>query len=210
MSLEAVARVSFARALPAEERGRADLYAVLARLLLGAPDAGLLAAIATAGGVAPDGDPGLARAWSDLAAASSVMDPAAVREEYQALFEGVGSAEVSIYCGFYVGAMAIDHPRVRIRADLAALGLAPRPDSPEPEDHWSGLFDTMRVLVAGGAGRAAASVAEQRRFFQSHLEPGAAKFFRAVQAAPGANYYRTVAALGLAFVALETESFRLD
>ena len=210
MTAEAARRVELRLPLPAEEQGRADFHALLGRLLQAAPDTRLLAAMAAADEIPPEGDADLAKAWANLAAASSVMDPEAVRDEYAALFEGVGSAQVSIYSAFYTGATAIDHPRVRIHNDLAALGLAPRDDVTEPEDHWAALFDVMRVLVAGGAGRAPAPLAEQRRFFQSHLEPGAAIFFRALQAAPSANYYRQVAALGLAFTALETESFHLE
>jgi TorA maturation chaperone TorD len=210
MTVEAAARVQVHRPLPAEEQGRADFYALLGGLVQAAPDQRLLAAIAAADAIPAGGDAALAKAWANLAAASSVMDPEAVRDEFAALFEGVGSAQVSVYAGFYVGATAVDHPRVRIQNDVAAFGLAARDGVTEPEDHWAALFEVMRVLVAGGAGRAPAPLAEQRRFFQSHLEPGAAKFFRALQEAPSANYYRQVAALGLAVVALETESFHLD
>jgi TorA maturation chaperone TorD len=66
------------------------------------------------------------------------------------------------------------------------------------------------VLVAGGAGREPAPLAEQERFFDRHVRPGAARFFAAVGAAGQAHYYRRVAALGAAFIALETESFQLD
>ena len=68
----------------------------------------------------------------------------------------------------------------------------------------------MRVLVAGGAGREPAPAEEQGRFFERHVRPGAARFFAAVAAAKQAGYYRRVAALGAAFIALEEESFRLD
>jgi len=68
----------------------------------------------------------------------------------------------------------------------------------------------MRVLAAGGAGRDPAPLAEQRKFYQAHVEPGIAKFFAAVASAPGANYYRRIAAVGAAFAALESESFRLE
>jgi TorA maturation chaperone TorD len=80
----------------------------------------------------------------------------------------------------------------------------------EPEDHFAGLFEVMRVLVAGGAGRSPASLAEQRRFYAAHVEPGVARFLAAVGSAAEANYYRHVAALGTAFTALESESFQLD
>jgi TorA maturation chaperone TorD len=121
----------------------------------------------------------------------------------------VGKAPVSIYAGFHGGAPAVDHPRVRIQADLAALGLA-RTATTEPEDHYGVIFDTMRVLVAGGAGREPATAPEQARFFDRHVRPGAARFFAAVGSSARANYYRHVAALGAAFIALETQSFQMD
>jgi TorA maturation chaperone TorD len=198
------------RAPAAEDAARGAFYALLARLLDSAPDQRLLAAIAAAEAIPPEGDPELAKAWQGLVNASSVMDAEAAGEEYEALFVGVGKSEVSLYAGFYGGAPSIDHPRVRIQADLAALGLG-RPDSVvEPEDHYAALLDVMRVLAAGGAGRGPAATTEQKRFFQDHLEPGLAKFFAALGKSPVANYYRHVAAVGAAFAALETESFRLD
>src|SRR5436190_343946 len=86
----------------------------------------------------------------------------------------------------------------------------PPPRSTEPEDHLGGLLEVMRVLVAGGAGRCAAPIAEQKRFFEEHVAPGGARFFEALARAPESNYYRRVAALGTAFVALESQSFQLD
>jgi TorA maturation chaperone TorD len=145
----AAAPVVLQRRLPPEEAARADFYALFARLFKDAPDAGLLASLAQA----PELDAGspLASSWRELRLASHAMDAEAAREEYEALFVGVGKADVSIYAGFYAGAPAGDHPRVRVRRDLAAMGLAPRDDNAEPEDHFAILFDAMRVLVAGGA-----------------------------------------------------------
>lgn len=206
----AMAPVTLHRALPPEEAARAHFYALLARLLKAPPDGALLHAIAAAPGLDGGGSGGLARAWGELVAASSVMDADAAAEEHEALFATMGKAAVSLYAGFYAGAPPVEHPRVRVRADLAALGLAPRPDSTEPEDHLGGLLEAMRVLVAGGAGRESASLAEQRRFFEAHVQPAAGKFFSALGTAEPANYYRKVADLGAAFVALEAESFSLD
>jgi TorA maturation chaperone TorD len=209
MTVEAAARVQVHRPLAPEEQARADFYALLARLCHAAPDAKLLGAISIAGEIPPEGEPALTTAWSGFVAAASVMDPEAVAEEYHTLFEGMGAAEVSIYSAFYSGAMSADHPRVKIRSDLSDLGLAQRERLTEPEDHFAGLFEAMRVLIAGGAGRSPGTIAEQRQFFQSHLEPGVAKFFKAVEAAGSANFYRKVGALGLAFMQIESESFRL-
>jgi TorA maturation chaperone TorD len=206
----AASPVALHRALPPEEAARGDFYALLARLLGDAPDMQLLANLAAAPRLPAQGDAALGNAWADLVDASSVMDADAAAEEYEALFAGVGKAAVSIYAGYYSGAPAADHPRVRIVGDLAALGLAHREAVTEPEDHFAGLFDVMRVLACGGAGRSPASIAEQKKFFTAHLQPSVAKFFDALQRAPQANYYRKVAALGAAFVALEAESFVLD
>lgn len=204
----ALSRVEAERPVEAEEAARADFYALLGALFHHAPDAKLLRTLS----VAPTmdgGDESLAKAWSALVAASDVMDPEAAAEEYEALFVGMGKARVSVYAGFYVGATAVDHPRVRLIEDLAALGLAHAAANPEPEDHFAGIFDTMRVLVAGGAGRAPASLAQQKRFYETHLKPGVGRFLAAVREAPESNYYRKVAAVGEAFVGIENESFNL-
>ena len=201
--------VTVHRPLAAEESARADFYALLSRFLQAPPDDVLLAALAAAEPIPSEGDPRLSKAWQDLVNASSAMDPDAARDEYDALFGGVGKSVVSLYAGFYAGAMAIDHPRVRIRADLAGLGLAPRSTS-EPEDHLPALFDSMRVLIAGGAGRGPATLQEQRRFFEAHIAPAVGRFISALEGAAKANYYRRVAALAAAFLAIETESFELD
>lgn len=206
--MEAVAaRVQLQRSLAPEESGRADFYALLARVFHAAPDSHLLATLAASGDLPEDSDPALARAWSELVAASSVVDADAVQWEFEELFIGVGKSEVTPYAAFYAGASAVDHPRVRLRADLAALGLARREHATEPEDHFAAIFDAMRVLVAGGAGRDAAAIQEQSRFFEAHVAPAVRKFLKALLVSPKSNYYRKVAALGDAFFAIETESF---
>jgi TorA maturation chaperone TorD len=210
MTQAAAAPVTLRRALPPEEAARGDFYALLGRLFHSAPDGLLLGRLAGASSLPAEGHPALAKAWQDLVDASSVMDPDAAAEEYERLFVGMGKAAVSIYAGFYTGAPSIAHPRVRLQGELAALGLAHRGEVSEPEDHFAALFDVMRVLVAGGAGREPAALAEQKRFFQGYVEPAAAGFLRAVGAAPEANYYRAVALFGTAFLKLEAESFQLD
>ena len=211
MSAQAAAvPIGFHRALAPEETARGNFYALLARLIHAAPDNALLHTIAHSPALEPDGDRQLALAWAELVAASSVMDADAASEEHDALFATMGKAAVSRYAGFYAGATAVAHPRVRIRADLVALGLAPRSDATEPEDHFTALFEAMRVLVAGGAGREAASLAEQHRFFEAHVAPAAPGFFVALGSAEASNYYRKVAALGAAFMALERQSFSLE
>lgn len=203
-----LSRVEEGRPVAPEDAARADFYALLAALFHHAPDAKLLQTLA----IAPPIDGGsedLARAWSELVAASAAMDPEAAAEEYESLFVGVGKARVSVYSGWYTGALWLEPARVRIIEALAALGLARPAGVAEPEDHFAALFDTMRILVAGGAGRGPASLAEQKRFYEGHVKPGVGPFLAAVREAPESNYYRRVAAVGEAFVGIENESFNL-
>ncbi|MDH5264657.1 MAG: molecular chaperone TorD family protein [Betaproteobacteria bacterium] len=202
-----LSRAEVERPVAPEDAGRADFYALLAALFHHAPDGKLLRTLALAAPL--EGGGALAGAWKGLVAASAVMEEEAVAEEYETLFVGVGKAKVSIYSGWYTGATAVDHPRVRIIEDLAALGLARSFGVSEPEDHFAGLLDAMRVLVAGGAGRAPASLGEQKRFYEAHVKPGMGKFLAAVREAPESNYYRKVAAVGEAFAGIENESFNL-
>jgi TorA maturation chaperone TorD len=210
VSAQAVATpVKVHRPLSAEDAARANFYALIARLLTGGPDEALLGNLSAAQPLGDGADAALSQAWQALLEGSNGADADAIAEEYEQLFVGVGKARVSIYAGFHGGAPAVDHPRVRMQADLAALGLA-RTAPIEPEDHYAIIFDTLRVLVGGGAGREPAPIAEQKRFFDRHVRPGAARFFAAVGADAKANYYRRFAAMAAAFIALETQSFELD
>jgi TorA maturation chaperone TorD len=199
--------VSVERLLPPEEAARGDFYALLAGLLLAPPSGPLLASLASAGAI--EGDRDLARAWRGLVDASSAMDPDAAAVEFELLFAGVGKAPVSVYAGYYLGAPSIDHPRVRLQASLAELGLARAQGVSEPEDHLGSLFEVMRVLVAGAPGRKPVALTEQRRFYQAYIEGSAGPFFKALACAEQANYYRHAAAVGAAFMALESQSFLL-
>ena len=205
--MAAAAPVALRMPLAPEEAARGDFYALIARLLARGPDAALLTQL----GAAPPipGDTPLAKAWQALVDASRAMDAEAASEEYDDLFSAPGKAPVSIYAGYYSGASAVAHPRVRIQQDLAAAGLEHRVTT-EPEDHFAAIFDALRVLVGGTPQRAPATIARQREFFDAHVRPSAAKFFAALAGAKQANYYRRVAAFGAAFVAVEGEAFQLD
>jgi TorA maturation chaperone TorD len=208
MSAQPAATVRVQLPLSAEDRGRADIYALLARLLHAAPDARLLNTLALAPPL--DGEPALSKAWADLVAASAAFDAEAALDEFEALFGGVGRARVSVFAGFYASDSLAQHPRVKLIADMAALGLSRQAGSTEPEDHFAAVLDVMRILGAGGAGRESATVAAQKAFFAGHLARSLPKFLVALEGAEGANYYRRVAAFARAFAAIEQQSFELD
>ena len=118
-------------------------------------------------------------------------------------------SEVSLYASHYLGPQS-GRPLAAVRAALASLGLARRPGSSEFEDHLSVEFETMRMLVAGEAGRRPATIAEQRAFCETHLLPWAFDCCIAISTSLLANYYRQVASFASCFLALERDSFAIE
>ena len=205
------------RQLEPEDQARADFYALLARLFSSAPDAALLAAIASAAALAPathTGDAGaaaadLAAAWDALREASAVIDPDAATVEFHTLFVGVGRSEVSLYASHYLGPQS-GRPLAEIRAALAELGLARQPGSSEFEDHLAVMLETMRILVAGDAERPPATIREQRGFFERYVTSWTFECCTAIRDSPVAIYYGRVAQFASCFLALERDSLAME
>jgi len=211
------ATVTFRPGIAPEDQARADIYALLARLYAAAPDAALLEAIAGAPPLAAapavestEAAPCLPETWDALRAASAAMTADAAAEEYNDLFVGVGKSEVNLHGSHWIAGFMMGKPLVELRATLARLGLAQKPDATMLEDHLSALCETMRLLIVGNAHRSPSSVSEQKAFFDRHIAPWALECCNAIGDAPIANYYRRVAKLTECFVALERDSFAIE
>jgi TorA maturation chaperone TorD len=209
--------VALARRLEPEDQARADFYALLARLFADVPDAGLLAAIASAApltSAAPSGDAGdvaanLAAAWKGLIGASATIELEGAIEEFQTLFVGVGRSEISLYASHYLGPQS-GRPLAEIRAALAELGLARRPGSSAYEDHLAVLLETMRLLIAGDAERGPAEIPVQREFFERYMLSWAFDCCAAIEQSSVANYYRCVGQFARCFLVLERDSLTME
>ncbi|HTQ75362.1 MAG TPA: molecular chaperone TorD family protein [Burkholderiales bacterium] len=191
-----------------EDQARAGYYALLARLYYAGPDAGLLAAIAEAGQIVTEGSQSaLASAWTALAAAARAMDAEAARLEYEALFVGTGKAEVTPYASFYLAETGRERILVKLRGELAALGLERARSSHEPEDHVAGLFDAMRHLISRGSDDAAPQ--QQRSFFERYLAGAFGPLCIAIGRNEKANFYKHVAHFTEAFLRVESEALKV-
>ncbi len=202
--------------LAPEDQARAEFYALLSRLYADVPDAPLLAAIASAPPLGPaspaddGGDAGhVAEAWEALRAASAAIDAEAAADEFLVLFIGVGRSEVSLYASHYLGPQS-GRPLAELRATLARLGLARRPDKSEFEDHLAIVLETMRMLVAGDDERRPAEIADQQAFFDRHIASWAFDCCTAIRRCAIANYYVRVAEFTSCFLALERDSFAIE
>ena len=193
-----------ATALDAEEQWRAELYLVVARLLGNAPDQDILDIVGTAvGGSGPVGN-----AIDELAAAARRYQAADVAEEYQNIFIGLGRGEIVPYASYYLTGFLQEKPLASLRRDLAAMGLGASPGNADPEDHAAAILEVMGRLVAGGTA-AVAGLEAERTFFNNHIGAWMPIFFRDLEKARSARFYRAVGALGAALVAVEKDAFQM-
>lgn len=177
---------------------RASTYRLLGFLLSGPPPQDLLDQLSTQ--VQP-GDQGRAieRAWAQLRDAAREHPARQWEREYNVLFIGVGEGELMPYGSWYLAGRVMDKPLARLRGALKMLGMERHPDAGEPEDHAAAICEVM-ALLAEDAGM---SIEGQREFFHAHVQGWLPKFFQDLDQAKSANAYRSVAAVGAAFIELD-------
>ena len=198
------------RLIAEEDQARADFYALLANLFYRAPDERLLQAIMIAPEPTAENDRELADAWAALAAASGFVTPDALREEFEALFIGVGRAPVMLYGSYYQAGFMNEKPLAELRTDLTRMGFARDGAVRETEDHLAALCDVMRSMILGDVGNAPATLDEQKIFFSKHLQPWVLECCDATTKNEISNYYKRVAALAKAFFHIEIQAFAMQ
>ncbi len=179
---------------------RMNTYTILASLLHNTPDPLLLNHLSGMES-ADSGEPGtMGRAWMALKQAAAEAEPSQLAGEYQDLFIGLGRGEVVPFGSWHLTGFLMDKPLSDLRDDLQALGIVRDDNEKDPEDHIAALCETMALLIQ------ADDVDEQmeRRFFACHLHPWASRFFREVQEADSAKFYRHVGYLGQSFMEVES------
>lgn len=187
-----------------EELYRAYLYRLMARLL-GAPcDAELLEFLR---GLESDGSE-LGRALANLAEVARKTDVTAAANEYDALFIGITRGELVPFESYYLTGALNEKPLAELRADMAQLGIARSEDFAEPEDHVASLFEIMDGMITGRFGKAV-PLAEQHRFFETHIACWVPNFFADLEAAESARLFMPLARIGTLFMEVETEAFAM-
>ena len=193
-------------ALDEEDRARAEIYALLARLFYAPPDAKLLQVIVGDDQLfAEEATTPLALAWRDLKFACADSGVEAAREVYDSLFVGTGRAQVTPYLGAYVPRSGAGTFLVGLRKFLASHGLARRESVQEPEDHVAAVFEVMRHFIA----EEGTSIGEQKAYFSEYVWTGATALCVAIAAAPEARFYKDVARFTRSFLELEHAAFEI-
>jgi TorA maturation chaperone TorD len=184
------------------DRARAQEYALLARLLIRAPDTSLLKQI---GQLRGDATP-LGVAHFELAEAAKYTDVTDVEREFFDLFIGVGRGELLPYASYYLTGFLHERPLARLREDLTCIGIARVEGVAEPEDHAGTLCEIMSGLANG---QLLASEDSSRSIFEKHMAPWIGCFFSDLEHAEAAKLYRRVGTVGRVFTEIETQAFRL-
>lgn len=187
-----------------EDRLRAHLYQLLARLLAGPADAPLLRLASRLSG----DDTELGRALGAIRDRASQATPEAASREYHELFIGIGRGELVPYGSYYLTGFLNEKPLAKLRSDMARLGIARAVEVREPEDHIAALCEMMAGLITGAFG-AALSQPAQRAFFDRHLAAWAPVFFEDLEKAKSAWLYVPVGTLGRVFMGVEKTAFAM-
>ena len=182
-----------------DDQLRANVYGLLAQLLAAPPDEEQLARLDQI--EAETGADGLAGAWHMLKLAASKAAPAALDDEYHALFIGVGRGELVPFGSWYMTGFLMDKPLTWLRQDLDELGISRDEGTHEPEDHAAALCEAMAVIIVNAD---EIDVARQKAFFANHLQPWMNTFFQDLENAQHATFYRAVARLGQEFMNFES------
>lgn len=194
--------------LDEEQAARAGVYGLLAGVLMAAPGEEVLArlrGIEVPEGRAQGGGADMSRAWAVLKLAAEHASPETADDEYHALFLGIGRGELVPYGSWYLTGFLMERPLADLRDHLAALGFERREDVKEPEDHAGILCEVMAYLIQEGA-----PLQVQQQFFERHMAPWLETFFRDLEQAPSAVFYRAVGCLGSSFVKLEKQYLAMD
>lgn len=190
--------------LQPEDAARAGIYGLIARLFYAPPDEGVLAQLLHAKAFEGSHEP-IAIAWRELVEAGRTVFPVVLENEHTELFVGTGKAEITPYLTHYTIKYATDNPLVELRQQLDRWGMARRDNAHEPEDHISGVCESMRLAIAVQH----RTEEEQKNFFERHIHRGGIAFCDAVKASPKAVFYRHVAVFTRAFFDVEREAFEM-
>jgi len=182
------------------DTARAQEYALLAGLLMRAPDASLLSKLSALRG---DASP-LGLAHAALAEAAERTTVEKIEREYFELFIGLGRGELMPYGSYYLTGFLHERPLARLREDLSRIGIVRAEGIVEPEDHAGILCEIMSGLANR---RLPAPSGSDRLIFEKHMAPWIGRFFTDMENAAAADFYRRLGTLGRVYIEIETEGF---
>ena len=194
-------------AIPEEDRQRANLYGLLARVLAEPMGDETLEVVRALEGQSDKNE--LGAAFATLGTVAVRTPRGVAEEEFSALFYGDGSGgEILPYASYYLTGFLLEKPLAKLRGDMAVLGIKNSGISKEPEDHIAYLCEIMHGLITG-AFNEPASLETQQKFFETHMAPWVGRFFSELEGAESASLYMPVGTIGRLFMAIEAQAFEM-
>jgi len=181
---------------------RAQVYRLLATYLSKAPDQTELDAGAAL--IGDNSDFGVA--ISNFAKVAGHCDPDTADTEFHDLFIGVTRGELLPYGSYYQTGFLNEKPLANLRAFMANKGIVRAAGLKEPEDHIASVLEIMAGLIDGAYGPSL-SLAEQKIFFEKHVDSWATHFFKDLEGAKYSLLYAPLGTVGQLFMQIEQEAF---
>ena len=144
----------------------------------------------------------MAQSWAQLVTLARTMDATALRAEFDPLFVATGTRN-SIPTSRLTSAVSSWKNRWPCFAPTCNCWPGGVRGVTELEDHLGALCEAMRFLICDGR-----PTEVQRSFFDAHLRSWATRC-RRISAAPQARFYRQLAQLADAFLAMEQKASSL-
>jgi TorA maturation chaperone TorD len=138
----------------------------------------------------------------DLSSAGETYEPAALEEEFNRLFGGLGSVALVPSASWYRERKIQAMPLAALRTDLIALGIVRQPESCDYEDYAGPLCEVMALISEDPE---AVPLHIQATFFQQHIASWMMRFFRDLESARNADFYRVVGRFGACFLECERQ-----
>jgi len=180
---------------------RADIYVILAALLVSPPSEDHLNVLRHV-----EWDEGIFdkmhKALGALRGASRDYQPAVVEDEYNRIFVGLGCGEVIPYASWYRERAIQSLPLASLRSDLFRLGIVRQAGNHDFEDHAGALCEIM-ALISQKPNDVPNEI--QAGFFEQHIASWMTAFFKELESAKSARFYRVVGSLGGCFLESEKE-----
>ena len=183
---------------------RKEAYAVLAALLSRRPSRTILTILRTLQWDPAVPEP-LARTLETLRTTGSRYPLNDVRAEFDRLFVGLGCGELVPYASWYRDKESQSLQLLHLRSDLVRFGVQRQKSGRESDDHAGSLCEAMALICRRPQDFPRAT---QPSFFQNHMAPWMALFFKDLKTAKSAAFYKAVGLFGLSF--LEHESLFLQ
>ncbi len=140
-------------------------------------------------------------AWTLLRKSASLYSAEQINDEYHKLFIGLGRGEVVPYGSWHMTGFLMEKPLGQLRADLNLLGFERNENVAESEDHIASLCQAMAAIILAEE----INFDTERKFFNDHIAPWSEDFFKLVQNATSAEFYRAVGLLGESFIGVEKQ-----